>query len=456
MKTKYNTAETLIVSLDIGKNVHCLGCFDGQLNEIVAPHDLRSDLNGFAQFQAVVDPLLASGRYTQALIGNEPTGVYHEPWSWQIQAAYLDTPPVPTCTVAYHWLNPLLSKRRQELRSIRRRSTDARAVLAIAACLADGDGYPAYFPDAATAQLQELVRTRYQQQARLRHLGRQLYPQIDRLWPGAVADVAKFQKVHPELEPPLPIVRTDALNRQRVAALLLHAPNPYTVLAWSEAELSAFLRHHVGRAGTKTVQAIRKMLHAAPLPPRPLAALYAARLQADYRTYHELQSWYAQTEATITALVPQTDAAFLDAIPGISPVLAARYYAAIGTIKRFPAAGHVWSFAGFDLVQEDSGDRRRVGKITKRGNPRFRDTLFLIGLHTAQQCAPIGNTFLDAQQRGLPRVRAILHAAHKANRLCYALLRERRTYRPVPAREQRAFIQRRDTLAKSARRRPHT
>jgi hypothetical protein len=181
---------------------------------------------------------------------------------------------------------------------------------------------------------------------------------------------------------------------------------------------------------------------------------YAARLQADYTTYHHLHADCERTVAEITALVPHTDATFLDTVPGISPLLAARYYTAIGTLKRFPSAGHVWSFAGFDLVQDDSGDRRRVGHITKRGNPHFRDTLFLIGLHTAQQCAPIGTTWLEAQQRGLARVPAILHAAHKANRLCYALLRDRRPYRPVPETELHAFRQRRDAATKVKRRRP--
>ncbi len=453
MKTVYNTSETLIVSLDIGKNVHCLGCYDGQLTEIVAPYELRSDLAGFTQFQALVDPLLHSGRYRQALFGNEPTGVYHEPWAWQIQATYLEAPPVPDCPVSYHWLNPLLSKRRRQQQSIRRRSTDARAVLAIAACLAEGLGYPAYFPDPRTAHLVELVRTWHQQQRRLRHLGRQLSPQIDQLWPGAVANVAKFRRVHPELTPPLPIVQTDALNRARVAAFLLHAPDPYTVLAWTEAELIAFLRQHVGRGGSKTAQRILTMLHRAPLPPRSLAALFATRLQADYATYHNLSTRCAETETAIATFVPQTDAAFLDSVPGISPLLAARYCAAIGSISRFPSAAHVWAFAGFDLVVDDSGDRRRVGTITKRGAPTFRDTLFLIGYHTAQHCAPIGNTFLDAQQRGLAFPLATIHAAHKANRLCYALLRERRGYRPVAPASQLTFAHRLTT--KATRRRPH-
>lgn len=430
MNGPYNTTDTLIVALDIGKNVHCLGCYDGQLAEVVAPRELRSDLNGFAQFRALVDPLLASGRFRQALIGNEPTGVYHEPWAWQIQAAYLAAPPAPACPVTYHWLNPLLSKRRREQSSIRKRSTDALAVEPIAACLADGVGYPAYFPDATTAQLIEGVRTWEQQQQHVRHLARQLMPQIDRLWPGAIVDVKKFQQVHPDLPLPLPLVETDPLNRARVAALLLYAPNPYTVLAWTTAELIAFLRQHVGRGGPRSAERIFTMLRQAPLPPPDRAAILAARLQADYQTYHAATTRCAATESAIAALTPQTDARFVDSIPGIGALLAARYCAAIGAVTRFPSAAHVWAFAGWDPIVDDSGDRRRSGQISRRGAPFFRDTLFLIGLHTAQHCPSIGNTFLDARERGRPYPIAVIHAAHKANRLCFALLREQRDYRP--------------------------
>ena len=41
MNGPYNTPDTLIVSLDIGKNVHCLGCYDGQLTELVARMDRK-------------------------------------------------------------------------------------------------------------------------------------------------------------------------------------------------------------------------------------------------------------------------------------------------------------------------------------------------------------------------------------------------------------------------------
>jgi len=47
------TDDTLIIAFDIGKNVHWLGCYDGRLNELIAPHKLRSDILVGSQMSAL-------------------------------------------------------------------------------------------------------------------------------------------------------------------------------------------------------------------------------------------------------------------------------------------------------------------------------------------------------------------------------------------------------------------
>ncbi len=443
MSSKFTTADTLIIAIDIGKNVHWLGCYDGRLNVLVEPYKLRSDLEGFCEMTKTVDSLLTSGRFSQAILGHEFTGIYHEPWSWQIHDHYdSHLTDQETCSLTYHILNPLLTKKRREDNSIRRRSTDRLAVWAVAACLTDGLGHPAHRLTPIEAQLDQLIRAYYQLQRQQRHLARQLIPQIDRLWPGAIVDVQKFCQAHPELEPPTPIVRTQALNRQRMAALLLHTPDPYQVLALGADGLQSLLRREAGRAGPKTVNAILSMLRQAPLPPPALAAIYAQRLHDDYQAYVSLGDRLTTLLSQIEAHVPHTKARFLDSVPGISFLLAARYHAAIVSVDRFCKSSQIWALAGFDLVTDESGDTKRLGKITKRGQPTFRDALYQIGYHTSRNCPPIGHTYLNARQRGLNHTTAVIHATHKANRLCFTLLRENRLYYPVSAEEQDRFQRR--------------
>ena len=438
------TPGTLIVALDIGKNVHWFGCYryEGRLVELLPPQKVRSDTVGFAQFTATVDPLLAAGRFPAGLFGNEHTGVYHEPWAWLIAEHYQpQMQPGATCPVAYRWLNPLLTKQRQQEASVRQHTSDRTAVAAVAACLADGLGHPAHLLTDQTAHLRELVRSYAQVSAQLRFAGRQLLPQIDRLWPGAVADVKQFRRAHPDLEPPTPIVETHALDRDRLAALLLYCPNPHDALALGATGLIDLFHAHGYRAGPKTAAAILAALRHSPLPPNALAAVYAARLQADYRRYVALAEASQALTAQITAVTPSTPARFVDSVPGIGALLAACYLAPIGDARYFATASQVWALAGYDLITAESGDTKHVGHITKRGNPALRDTLYQIGFHTASQCPPIGEAFLAARTRGLGETAAVIHAAHKANRLCFTLLREQRMYTPAPPEEEARFRQ---------------
>lgn len=448
------TSADLIVALDMGKNVHWLGCYDGLLHVIEAPHKVRSDLSGFDEATSMIDHLLASGQFRESILGHECTGVYHQPWAWRLCEHYQQQP--TPCPVDYRWLNPLLTRRRQEHGTLRPRLVDRDAVAAIASCLADGLGQPAAAKDAAVVQLGEAVQSHDEFCRRQRHLARILLPQIDRLWPGTIVDVKRFRAAHPEMKAPTPLVQTRPLDRERLAVLMVNCPNPYDALALGEAGLARMWREQTGRSGDKAVGRILDLLQRSLLPPPEVAAVYAHRLQTDFKAYVDLRAQIASGEAEIAALVAQTDARYLDSVPGISPLLAARYLTAIGAATLFPTAAQIWAFAGLDPIGKESGDSKKAGHISRRGDPHFRRALFQIGFHAAQQCAAIGQSYLAARMRGMDEVAATIHAAHKANRLCFTLLRERRFYRSASAEEEEAFRERWQEFHNQDRRRRHS
>lgn len=434
------TSADLIVALDMGKNVHWLGCYDGLLHVIEAPHKVRSDSSGFNEATALIDPLLASGRFEKAILGYECTGVYHQPWGWRLYERYQQHSPL--CPVECRWLNPWITRRRQEDATLRPRRRDKDAVAAIASCLVDGLGQPATMESTALIRLREAVQYQDELCRRRRHLARVLLPQIDRLWPGAVANVGRFRVAHPEMEPPTPLVQTRALDRELLAVLMVNCPNPYEALALGAPGLGRMWRERTGRNAGKAVGRILHLLQRSLLLPPEVAAIYAERLRADFKTYVDLRAQIADVEAEVEALAAQTDAHYLDSVPGISALLAARYLAGIGAAARFSSAAQIWAFAGWDPVGKESGDSKKVQRISRRGDPGFRRTLFQIGFHSAQQCAVIGDVYLSARMRGMDEVAATIHAAHKANRLCFALLRERRFYKCASAEDEEAFRER--------------
>lgn len=258
-----------------------------------------------------------------------------------------------------------------------------------------------------------------------------MYTAFDQLWPGALADVARFCRTHPTLEPPQPLVLSRPFERGLIQALIQHCPDPHQVRAMSEADLVAFLRQHVGRGGVKTAQKVLQCAREALLPPPDITAVLTHRLQADFALFQTVLARLAALQAEAEQLVPGSPAEVLTSVSGISPFLAARYFAGVGHHRRFTSAGQVWAFAGLDPLSGDSGDTRHAGHISKKGDPAFRDALYLIGLHTSQQCPAIAAAKRRALQRGLGQAGAILHAAHKANRLCWHLLYHQERYAPA-------------------------
>jgi len=430
MSAHYNT---LFVTLDIGKNVHWCGAFEGyKLKPVAAPFKVRSDRAGFERVTAVIDGLLACGRYSQVVLGHEPTGIYHEAWSRALAeryAAHLQGQAQPP--LSYQFLNPLLSKRkREDLTRGRKRKTDQLDLRAIAYGLRDGQGQPAFLASEQALRWQLWGQAYRRNRRHRRDLTTRLLAQLDRLWPGAVVNLKRFRAMHSDLEAPVPLVRSKPLDRQRVQAILQHCPNPHDFLALGPAGIQAFLRTHIGRCGTATAHLAYNLVKNALLPPPQVATLLADQLQSDFDRYLALARSFQTLTAQANQFVPDSPAAVLTTIPGVSPVLAARYLAHLGHPHRFTHAKEIWAFAGFDVVFEESGDFRRVGHITRKGDPGLRDTLYLIGLHTARQVPAIGRIKQKARARGKRDVGATLHAAHKANRLCHHLLYHQRPFDP--------------------------
>jgi hypothetical protein len=110
----------------------------------------------------------------------------------------------------------------------------------------------------------------------------------------------------------------------------------------------------------------------------------------------------------------------------------------------FLRAAEVWAFAGFDPITDGSGDRPdRVGRLSKRGDPAFRDGMYLMSYHVAQNYAPVSLTFLDAFDRGKCEVEATIHAAHRVNRICFHLMQQDEPFVDQSTPAQRAECARR-------------
>ena len=112
----------------------------------------------------------------------------------------------------------------------------------------------------------------------------------------------------------------------------------------------------------------RTELEALSLPP------WAARRRDDL---YELLDRLEPTIAELTAAVEQEAAARPEAVrlmthPGVGAITALAFVLIIGDAERFPNGKKLSSYLGLVPAEESSGDRRRLGHISKQGNSLLR------------------------------------------------------------------------------------
>lgn len=77
-----------------------------------------------------------------------------------------------------------------------------------------------------------------------------------------------------------------------------------------------------------------------------------------------------QQLATLARQLP--DATLLQTVPGVGVITATALLAAVGDIRRFPTGRHFASFLGLTAREASSGEQRRLGAISKRGDTYVR------------------------------------------------------------------------------------
>jgi transposase len=414
---------TLVVLLDIGKNVHWLTALTAASRELIRPRKLPATQTGLNRFFELVEPLIHSPDFDLVLLGHEPTGVYHEPWARTFMDRYAAYFEQARPQIKYVFFNPYQVKLARLQTHLRHRKTDPRDLAAMFDLMTRGLGHPAFLPTGVEMLVRNEVGFIRAQSRLLGRLERQLLQQLDRLWPGAVVNVAKFSRAHPELGHPTPIIQTNPLQRDRLRVLLQHCPNPYDLRAMPAQEILALYRQHVGRAGPALLNTLRTWADNAVLLPEDVCAPLAQQVRRLFAQYVGTETLIEDGHGRLVPLIPLTPARHISAIHGLSVNDAARYLAGVGAARRFHRAAEVWALAGWDPITDGSGDKPdRVGHISKHGDPAFRNALYQMGYRTALHYAPIGLTFLNAVDRGRSEVEATIHAAHRVNRICFHLL----------------------------------
>jgi transposase len=128
-------------------------------------------------------------------------------------------------------------------------------------------------------------------------------------------------------------------------------------------------------------------------------------------------------------------------IPGVGPLTATALRASVVDIQRFPSARHFASWLGLTSREHSSGERRRLGRISKQGDPYLRTLLIhgaravLLAARSAQRRGSaldrLRTWALDLQERRCHN-KATVALANKLARIVWATWRHGRDFSSRP------------------------
>jgi transposase len=149
-----------------------------------------------------------------------------------------------------------------------------------------------------------------------------------------------------------------------------------------------------------------------------------------------------EVEKQLEALAKQLPVvARLRSVPGIGLLTATALYAFVGDISRFPSGRHLASFLGLTPREYSSGLRRRLGRISKRGDAYLRMLL----IHGARAILWHAKRMKQKDrlrawalrlERKLGHNKAAVALANKLARIAWAVWKNDRNFEPAP--EQQA------------------
>ena len=119
----------------------------------------------------------------------------------------------------------------------------------------------------------------------------------------------------------------------------------------------------------------------------------------------------------------------LRTVPGVGLLTATALVAFVGDVQRFPSGRHFASFLGLTPREHSSGLRRRLGAISKRGDPYLRMLLIhgarAVLLHAKKPTAPKDRlrTWALARERARGHNKSAVALANKLARIVWAVWR---------------------------------
>lgn len=342
------TERTLIVGVDIAKEVHHARAFDFRGIEYGKRIEFENNSNGMKRFLEWATDLMDKNDKDHLMVGMEPTGHY-----WFCFAQFLRDEGHKVVLV-----NPFHVKRSKELDDNSPTKNDRKDPKTIAMLVKDGRYVEPNMPEGIYSELRISVDIRERLIKDLNKIKNQVTRWIDIYFP-------EFNTVFADWEGKVALIT------------LKEFPTPVKVLELGSEQILLLWKKEVSRAvGIKRAQ---KLVEAAKDSIGKRHGIEMAELEIKFilEQYEMLVRQLNKIEGKIEELFMQVPGASeMIAIKGVGIITAAGFVAEVGDITRYEHPKQIQKLAGYNLVENSSGKHKGETTISKRGRKRLRSYLY--------------------------------------------------------------------------------
>jgi transposase len=153
------------------------------------------------------------------------------------------------------------------------------------------------------------------------------------------------------------------------------------------------------------------------------------------REIHDLEARVREVERVLETLSRESELlARLRTVPGVGLLTATALVGFVGDVQRFPSGRHFASYLGLTPRESSSGLRRRLGAISKRGDPYLRMLLIhgarSVLLHAKKKTAEPDRlrSWALGRERARGHNKGAVALANKLARIVWAVWRRDRAY----------------------------
>jgi transposase len=407
------TEGTLVVGIDIAKRIHWARFVDYRGMEVSKAVSFKSNREGFEAIVSKIE-LISKNKVhkkpiNKVVIGMEPTGHY-----WKTLAHYLMKAGYRVVCV-----NPHHTKKAKELDDNSPTASDKKEALVIARLVKDGRYFTPYLPEDVYAELRGLSNARVNVMKRNNAVKNNIIAILDEYFP----------EIYEVFKKPL----TGKASRQ----VLRSCPFPSIIIALGEMKVLSEIKKAVKKS--VGIKKVRQLIEVAKTTVGVTYGLESARLRLE-QLLDELElveRHSAQIEISMEQMLQLTGyAESVLSIKGIGIVTAAGFLGEVGDPLRFGNARQIANYAGYNLIENSSGNSKSGTIISKRGRSQFRSLLYKMAFTMVGQNAEmkaLHKYFTTRANNPLKKKQSLVAVSIKIITVIYNLLKKQAMYDPALA-----------------------